>query len=140
MSDCIFCRIISGEIPAEVVYESADCIAFLDSQPLFPGHVLVVPRQHCATLSDLPDDLLAPLFGSVRKISAAVETALGAEGSFVANNNKISQTVPHLHVHVIPRSKGDGLKGFFWPRRGYTGDDHRAEVAAKLRAALQSGS
>ncbi len=137
MSDCIFCRIVSGEIPADIVYESAECVAFLDSQPLFPGHVLIVPRQHYATLSDLPDDLLTPLFGTARKIATVVETALGAEGSFVANNNKISQTVPHLHLHVIPRRKGDGLKGFFWPRRGYTGDDHRTEVAQKLRDALK---
>jgi len=115
-------------------------VAFLDNQPLFPGHVLIVPRQHYATLSDLPDDMLAPLFAATREIATAMESALGAEGSFVANNNKISQTVPHLHVHVIPRRKGDGLKGFFWPRRGYSGDDHRSEVAAKLRAALQPGS
>ena len=137
MSECIFCRIVDREIPAEVVYESADCMAFLDNQPLFPGHVLIVPRQHYATLTDLPDDMLAPLFGTARQIATAMETVLGAEGSFVANNNKISQTVPHLHVHVIPRRKGDGLKGFFWPRRGYSGDDHRSEVAARLRAALQ---
>ena len=136
MSDCIFCRIVSREIPAEIVYESADCVAFLDNQPLFPGHVLIVPRQHYATLTDLPDDMLAPLFASTRQIATAMETALGAEGSFVANNNKISQTVLHLHVHVIPRRKGDGLKGFFWPRRKYQSADEIHGVLRALHAAI----
>ncbi len=136
MSDCIFCRIISGEIPADTVYSDKHVVVFLDAKPLFPGHVLIVPRVHYETLTDLPRELLEPVYGCVQRVATVMETALGAEGSFTCNNNKISQTVAHLHIHVIPRKKGDGMSGFFWPRHGYTGDAHRAEVVEALRKAL----
>lgn len=137
-SDCIFCRIASGDIPTEIIAEDEHTLVFLDVSPVFPGHLLIVPRRHFATLPDLPDELLAPLFAQVRRAARAVEIALEADGSFVAQNNKVSQTVPHLHVHVIPRKKRDGMKGFFWPRRPYADDTHRAETVAKLRAAFAS--
>jgi histidine triad (HIT) family protein len=137
---CIFCRIASGEIPAEIVHENDACVVFLDSAPLFPGHCLVCPKQHFDTLMDVPSELLAPLFETAQHIARAVEAGLGAEGSFVAINNKISQSVPHLHVHVIPRRRKDGMKGFFWPRRPYTSDDERKQTADLLRAALHAAS
>ncbi len=105
---------------------------------MFPGHLLIIPREHADTLIDLPDRMLAPFLGQVRRASKALETGLGAEGSFVAINTRISQSVPHLHAHVMPRKKGDGMKGFFWPRRNYTGDSHRQETVEKLRAAFQT--
>jgi len=119
-----------------MVLDEDEVVAFLDHRPLFPGHVLVVPRRHVATLADLPDDLIEPLFGAVRRVSTAVERAVEAQGTFVAANNRVSQSVPHLHVHVVPRRRGDGLKGFFWPRHPYRDDAHRREVAAAIRAAL----
>lgn len=131
MSDCKFCQID----PAAVVDETPQCLVILDYRPVFPGHCLVIPKQHIATLADLPAELVAPVFGEVQRVARAVETALGAEGSFVAINNRVSQSVPHLHVHVVPRTKGDGLKGFFWPRVKY-GDGERAAYADRLRAAL----
>ncbi len=133
---CPFCRIVAGEAPAFLVLEDDCCTAFLDTKPLFPGHTLLVPRAHHETLVDLPPQLVAPLFETAQRIAAAVEAALGAAGSFVAMNNRVSQSVPHLHVHVVPRSRRDGLRGFFWPRQSYEGDAHAAEVAASLRAAL----
>lgn len=133
---CIFCSIARGETSAHVVLEDDACVAFLDRTPLFHGHVLVVPRQHVVTLPDLPAADVPPLFARVRDLSRAVPAALGATGSFVAMNNVVSQSVPHLHVHVVPRTKGDGLKGFFWPRKKYASDDEMADVAAKIRAAL----
>lgn len=136
MAGCAFCQIVAGELPARVVCEDEHTLGFLDVAPLFPGHVLLVPRVHVETLADLPDDLLGPLFTQARRLSAVMETALDAAGSFVAINNKISQSVPHLHVHVVPRNRKDGLKGFFWPRHHYTGDAHADEVAATLQAAL----
>ena len=114
--DCAFCRIMAGEVPADMVLEDADFVAFLDARPVFKGHVLVVPRQHYVTLADLPLAGVGPLFERVRLVSAALPAALGAQGTFVALNNMVSQSVPHLHVHVVPRTKGDGLRGFFWPR------------------------
>ncbi len=105
---------------------------------MFPGHLLIIPREHVDTLLDLPDDRMAPFLKEVQRASKAVEAALGAEGSFVAINNKVSQSVPHLHAHVIPRKKKDGMKGFFWPRRPYEGDDHRQEIVGKLREAFRS--
>jgi histidine triad (HIT) family protein len=137
-SDCIFCRIVAGEIGADVVSEDESTMTFLDRSPVFPGHLLVIPRRHVETLVELPDDQLQPLFQQVRRGSQAVETGLAAQGSFVAVNHKVSQTVPHLHVHVIPRSKGDGMKGFFWPRRHYKDDAQRMEIAEKLREAFRS--
>src|SRR5579871_7008846 len=113
--DCAFCRI--G--PQELVFEDERTLAFLDHRPVFPGHCLLIPRAHYSTLADLPQDLLGPLFGNARLLAMAMEDALGAEGAFVAVNNKVSQRVPHLHVHVVPRRRKDGLRGFFWPRGKY---------------------
>lgn len=138
-ADCIFCRIIAGEAEAEVVLEDAACIGFLDARPLFPGHVLLAPREHVVTLPELPHEQLAPLFSAAQRLCRAVEQACGAQGSFVAMNNRVSQSVPHLHVHIVPRSKGDGLKGFFWPRRGYRDEAERQATAEKIRAALPTG-
>jgi histidine triad (HIT) family protein len=133
---CVFCQIALGQLPAHLVYEDERCVAFLDNRPLFPGHVLLVPRAHLETITDLPDELVQPLFSIVRRLARAVEDAFDAEGSFVAINNRVSQSVPHLHVHVVPRSKGDGLRGFFWPRTRYPDDAAMAAAAARLRAAL----
>jgi histidine triad (HIT) family protein len=120
---CIFCQIITGKEPGYPVYEDDISISILDSKPLFAGHVLVIPKQHIETLSDLPVDLIAPFFKNVKLLSMAVPAALKAQGSFVAINNIVSQSIPHLHVHIVPRTKGDGLKGFFWPRQRGINDD-----------------
>lgn len=133
---CIFCQIARGEIPAEVVFEDEVSLAFLDRTPLFPGHCLLIPREHHSTLMDLPEELVAPLFANARRLAAAVEVALQAEGIFVGINNRISQSVQHLHVHVVPRRRGDGLKGFFWPRRKYPSQEAMAETAERIRRAL----
>ncbi len=133
---CKFCRILSGELSAAIVMEDECCTAFLDNRPLFPGHCLLVPKPHIETLADLPDDLVQPLFSNARLLSKAVEEALEADGSFVAINNKISQSVPHLHVHIVPRKKKDGLKGFFWPRNSYRDEEHLRETAERLKAAV----
>ena len=133
---CVFCAIVAGKAPAQVVLDDDDCLAFLDTRPLFPGHTLLVPRAHHETLVDLPPDLVEPLFANARRLASAVEVGLGAVGSFVAINNRVSQSVPHLHVHVVPRTPKDGLRGFFWPRTRYDDDDHAAGVAARLRDAL----
>jgi len=135
--NCIFCDIVAGKIAAEIVWRSEDAVAFLDHRPLFPGHVLLVPAQHIETLADLPGAQVGAFFQTVQKLERAVEQALGAEGTFIAINNRVSQSVPHLHVHIVPRHRGDGLKGFFWPRRKYDSDGHLKETAEKLRAALQ---
>ena len=132
---CAFCDIIQGAVSSDIVFEDEATIAFLDNRPLFPGHVLLVPREHVETMADLPDNLVGPLFANARKIAGVMESALGAEGSFVAVNNRVSQSVPHLHVHVVPRRKGDGLKGFFWPRHRYSAEE-MASVSERLRAAL----
>ncbi|HEY2744351.1 MAG TPA: HIT family protein [Polyangia bacterium] len=134
---CVFCGIIEGATPASVVMRDDDVVAFLDARPLFKGHVLVLPRAHVVTLADLPTPLVPALFGVVQRMSRAVADACGAEGSFVALNNVVSQSVPHLHVHVVPRKKGDGLKGFFWPRTKYASDDERAAYADKIAAAFK---
>ena len=133
---CVFCQILAGELPAHVVLDDEVCRAFLDRTPLFHGHVLVVPRDHVITLADLPADLVGPYFSRVQHIARAMPAALGAEGTFVAMNNVVSQSVPHLHTHVVPRKKGDGLKGFFWPRTKYASDAAMADVAERLRAVL----
>jgi histidine triad (HIT) family protein len=135
---CIFCRIGSGEIAAEIVYEDSSSIVFLDTSPLFPGHALVCPKQHYDTLMDVPPELLTPLFSTAQKVARAVEAGLGAEGSLIAINNKVSQSVPHLHVHVIPRRRKDGLKGFFWPRKPYGSAEEMKQTADALRSALQN--
>lgn len=137
MSDsCVFCEIVAGERDAHVVLEADDVLAFLDGRPLFPGHVLVVPREHHETLLDLPRDLISPFFAAVQRVTGAVIDAMESQGVFVAQNNVVSQSVPHLHVHVVPRNKKDGLRGFFWPRNPYDSDDHASEVAEKIRSAL----
>ncbi len=136
MERCVFCRIVVGDEQAEIVLDEGPVVAFLDHRPLFPGHVLVVPREHHETLADLPVDQIASLFGVVRRLSSIVPHVMGAAGTFVANNNVVSQSVPHLHVHVVPRRPKDGLRGFFWPRTPYDDDAHRAEVGARLRAAV----
>lgn len=133
---CAFCAIARGAVGAEVVAETQHTIAFLDHAPLFPGHTLVAPREHVVTLRDLPDRLLGPFFGEVRRIAAAVQDGLGADGTFVAGNNVVSQSVPHLHVHVVPRRRRDGLRGFFWPRQRYADPTDAAEHARRIREAL----
>jgi histidine triad (HIT) family protein len=133
---CRFCAIVRGEVEGHVVLEDAETFAFLDNRPLFPGHSLLVPRAHVETLVDLSDDLLPVLFSNARLLARAMEAGLGAEGSFVAINNRVSQSVPHLHVHVVPRTKGDGLRGFFWPRQKYRDDADAADTAARLRATV----
>ena len=137
---CVFCTIVAGEAPAWIVLDDDACLAFLDTRPLFAGHTLLVPKAHHETLVDLPTDLVEPLFARARRIAGAVEQALGATGSFVAMNNRVSQSVPHLHVHVVPRTPKDGLRGFFWPRTRYDDDDHAEGVAARLREALATPS
>ena len=137
--DCVFCEIVAGQVPAERVYEDGSVVAFLDRRPLFPGHVLVVPRRHAETLTDLSADEVGPCFAAVQRIAGAVERGMAAQGSFVAANNRVSQSVPHFHVHVVPRNRKDGLRGFFWPRKPYEDADHAAEVAGRVRAALGEG-
>ncbi len=117
--NCLFCGIVNGEVNASVVLDDEISIAFLDHRPLFPGHCLLVPKKHFETLGDLPSRLVGPFFRNVQLLTRAVEVALEADGSFVAMNNRVSQSVPHLHVHIVPRRKKDGLKGFFWPRSKY---------------------
>jgi histidine triad (HIT) family protein len=125
---CLFCRIVSGEVPAIIVYDDENSLAFLDHRPLFHGHTLLVPRRHVETLGELPASLVGPFFKAAQLLARAVEPALGAEGTFVAMNNRVSQSVPHLHVHVVPRRKKDGLKGFFWPRTKYKTEQEMLEV------------
>lgn len=132
---CLFCRIVAGEASAHVVHDDDHTVAFLDSRPLFAGHTLVVPRHHVVTLDDLAKESMLPLMATVQRLVAVMPEALGCQGTFVANNNVVSQSVPHLHVHVVPRTRGDGLRGFFWPRHPY-GPGEAEAAAASLRAAL----
>ena len=134
--NCIFCRIVSGDLLAPVVFQDDLSVAFLDHRPLFPGHCLLVPRVHLETLADLPANLMAPLFKNAQLLVRAMELGLGAEGSFVAINNRVSQSVPHLHVHIVPRRKGDGLKGFFWPRHKYESEDKMVSAQQAIRTAI----
>ncbi|WP_405113630.1 HIT family protein [Micromonospora sp. NBC_01405] len=136
MGGCVFCGIVAGDVPAFRVADAPDGIAFLDTRPVFRGHVLVVPRTHLVTLADLPAGALAGYFGLVQRLAVAVESGLGAGGTFVAMNNRVSQSVPHLHTHVVPRTKGDGLRGFFWPRTRYADDAEAESYAARITAAL----
>ncbi|MEU1751292.1 HIT family protein [Micromonospora matsumotoense] len=136
MSGCVFCGIVAGDVPAFRVADEPDGVAFLDTRPVFKGHVLVVPRAHLVTLTDLPAADLAGYFGLVQRLAAAVESGLGAGGTFVAMNNRVSQSVPHLHTHVVPRTKGDGLRGFFWPRTRYADDAEAQSFADRVAAAL----
>lgn len=133
---CIFCDIVRGDLSAVTVFEDETTLAFLDIRPLFPGHTLLVPKDHFETLGDLPDETVAPFFTNTRMLSRAVPRAVEAEGSFVAMNNVVSQSVPHLHVHVVPRRRKDGLRGFFWPRHAYRSEEHVNEVATAVRAAI----
>ena len=133
---CVFCAIVAGEVPADRVLETDDLVAVLDRRPVFKGHVLLVPREHVVTLPDLPAGLRDGFLAAAQRLASAVVDALDAQGSFVAVNNTVSQSVPHLHLHVVPRTKGDGLRGFFWPRTTYADDAERASYAARLRAAL----
>jgi histidine triad (HIT) family protein len=135
MSACVFCQIVAGEVPGHVVLETDDLMAFLDTRPVFRGHVLLVPRKHVETLPDLPAELRDPFVAAAPRIATGVKDAFGAQGSFVAINNTVSQSVPHLHLHVVPRTKGDGLRGFFWPRTKYA-DGEAAAYASKLRDAM----
>jgi histidine triad (HIT) family protein len=130
---CLFCRIVAGEVPAHFVIDDGPVRAFLDHRPLFPGHTLVVPADHVEHLNVMPDDLMVPLWTAVRAVSRAMVDVLGAEGSFTATNTVVSQSVPHLHVHVAPRRRKDGLRGFFWPRTKYGSEEEAAAVAARLR-------
>jgi histidine triad (HIT) family protein len=132
VADCLFCGIVAGRVPAFKVFDGADGVAFLDIRPVFKGHVLVVPRPHIVTLPDLPAELLTGYFALVQRIAAAVPAALGAQGTFVAINNVVSQSVAHLHNHVVPRTKGDGLRGFFWPRTKYASDDEARSYAERI--------
>ena len=138
--NCRFCQIIAGDEPGHVVFEDERTLAFLDNRPLFPGHSLLVPRDHYETLGDLPDELIGPLFGSARLLSVAVPKAMGKPGSFVAMNNVVSQSVPHLHVHVVPRKPKDGLRGFFWPRTKYESEDQMRKVAEQVRRAVNDAT
>ncbi len=133
---CLFCRIASGEVPAPIVFEDADLVAFLDHRPLFPGHTLLIPRAHYDTLMDCPPETTGPLFENAKRLCRAMEEVLQSAGSFVAVNNRVSQSVPHLHVHVVPRRPKDGLKGFFWPRGKYHDGGEMESVRAALHAYL----
>ena len=135
--NCLFCRIVSGEVQATLVYEDDRSVAFLDHRPLFHGHTLLVPRVHVETLGELPALLVGPFFETAQLLSRAVESALDAEGTFVAMNNRVSQSVPHLHVHVVPRRRKDGLKGFFWPRTKYKDEDQMIEVKKLIAAEVK---
>ena len=137
MGDCVFCDIIEGGTEADLVLERDDFVAFLDTRPVFKGHVLLVPRGHVETLPDLPAELRDGFLAAAQDLAVAVKEALGAQGSFVAMNNTVSQSVPHLHLHVVPRTKGDGLRGFFWPRVKYAAGES-ADYAARLRAVLDA--
>ena len=139
MADCLFCKIIAGEVDAAIVASTDIAVSFLDHRPVFKGHTLVVPRAHVVTLTDLPSDAVGPYFVEVQRITRAVVAGVEADGSFVAMNNVISQSVAHLHTHVVPRRRKDGLRGFFWPRTKYAGDE-AAEYAARIAGALATAS
>ncbi len=139
MADCLFCTIVAGGVSADTVLETEHVVGFLDHRPVFKGHVLLVPREHVVTLPDLPAALRDPFLEAGQRLASAMLAGLGAQGSFLAVNNTVSQSVAHLHLHVVPRTKGDGLRGFFWPRTKYADDAERAEYAARLRAVLDGG-
>lgn len=136
-AECAFCAIAAGARPASVVLREENAIAFLDARPVFKGHVLVAPRGHVPTLGDLPAGDVGGFFVVVQRLARAVEEGLEVDGTFVAMNNKVSQSVPHLHVHVVPRRRKDGLRGFFWPRLAYASDAEREEIAARIRDAVR---
>jgi len=132
---CVFCSIVAGDVAADLVLEEEHVVAFLDRRPVFKGHVLLVPREHVVTLPDLPAALRDPFLAAGQRLATAMLDGLGAQGSLAALNNTVSQSVPHLHLHVVPRTKGDGLRGFFWPRTSYA-DGESVAYAAHLRAVL----
>ena len=134
--DCLFCRIAAGEVPAEIVLKDESFLAFLDHRPLFHGHALLIPREHHVTLADLPADLVGPLFANAQLLSRTIPAAMEKPGSFVALNNVVSQSVPHVHVHVVPRVRKDGLRGFFWPRTKYASETEMAAVGERIRKTL----
>jgi len=134
--NCIFCKIIARELTAPVVFEDESSLAFLDHRPVFPGHSLLVPKIHCETLADLPHNLIGPFFLNAQLLSSAIEQGLEADGTFVGINNRVSQSVPHLHVHVVPRRRKDGLRGFFWPRHKYQSDEQMLQIQEAIKAAL----
>jgi histidine triad (HIT) family protein len=136
-ADCPFCQIASGKVRAHIVYKDDDAIAFLDNRPLFPGHVLVCPHDHYETLLELPVELAAPMLVTTQLLARAVESAVDAEGTFIAINNRVSQAVPHLHIHVVPRRRRDGLKGFFWPRHQYQDDAAREAIRNAIEREVQ---
>ena len=133
---CVFCKIVEGTLEAPIVFEDESTLAFLDHRPLFHGHTLVIPKKHFETLTDLPPIMISPFFRRVQMLSRAIEVAMDAEGTFVAMNNRVSQSVPHLHVHVVPRRRKDGLKGFFWPRTKYSDKQQLNEVQSRLRSVI----
>jgi histidine triad (HIT) family protein len=135
-SSCLFCRIAGGALPARIVFEDDNCVGFLDHRPVFPGHCLLIPKKHYETLIDLPSELIEPFFVDVQLLTRAVESGLQAHGTFVAMNNRVSQSVAHLHVHIVPRRRKDGLRGFFWPRYPYKSDEEAELVQASIRAAV----
>jgi len=136
VNNCTFCRIATGVLSSTAVFEDQNSLAFLDHRPLFPGHCLLVPKEHFETLNDLPSQLTGSFFGNVQLLSRAIETAMEAEGTFIAINNRVSQSVPHLHVHVVPRRRKDGLKGFFWPRSKYKSEDEILDVQERIRTVI----
>jgi histidine triad (HIT) family protein len=135
-ASCKFCQIASGELSSLLVFEDSISLAFLDNRPLFPGHTLLVPKEHYETLPDLAENLVGPFFGNVQLLARAVEQGMVAEGTFVAINNRVSQSVPHLHVHIVPRRKKDGLKGFFWPRQSHPDEEQMKHAQAAIRRAI----
>ena len=137
-SNCLFCKIVGGEVAARLVFEDEISLAFLDHRPVFPGHCLLVPKDHWETLADLPEALIRPYFKNTQLLTRAIELAMEAHGTFVAMNNRVSQSVPHLHVHVLPRRRKDGLKGFFWPRYPYKGEEEADAVQSAIRNAIES--
>jgi len=137
---CKFCQIVSRALAAAIVFEDSLSLAFLDNRPLFPGHTLLIPKHHYETLGDLPAELAGVFFANVQLLARAVETGMHAEGSFVAINNRVSQSVPHLHVHIVPRRKKDGLRGFFWPRQPYKDDAEMQQAQAAIQKALVASS
>jgi histidine triad (HIT) family protein len=137
-ADCLFCRIAARRLDAKIVFEDDASLAFLDARPLFPGHCLLIPKAHYETIADLPKDTIAHLFSNVQDLASVVKNAMQAEGTFVAANNTVSQSVPHFHIHVVPRRRKDGLRGFFWPRHAYSSEDEMNAVRDVLRAEVKT--
>jgi len=135
---CLFCEIVGGRIAARLVFEDEVSLAFLDHRPVFPGHCLLIPKEHYETLADLPEILIEPFFKNAQLLSRAVESATAAHGTFVAMNNRVSQSVPHLHIHIVPRRRKDGLKGFFWPRQPYRSEAEAEAIQSAIHSAMNA--